>query len=110
MNAKGGNPTVFVPIRTLYRLPKVISEMVGQTCRFAATTRRSSPTFSEIFAPGGGTGVPPVCFWSATAPTFAAIHGRDPCHYFLVAASPLSPFVVSKPSLHRAGFSRFIEN
>jgi len=39
-----------------------------------------------------------------------ARHGRDPCHYFLVAASPLSPFVVSKPSLHRAGFSRFIEN
>src|SRR2546422_4474857 len=32
----------------LYRLPKVISEMVGQTCRFAATTRRSSPTISEI--------------------------------------------------------------
>jgi len=23
--------------------------MVGQTCRFAATTRRSSPTFSEIY-------------------------------------------------------------
>src|SRR5438552_4221036 len=34
--------------RCLYRLPKVISEMVGQTCRFAATTRRSSPTISEI--------------------------------------------------------------
>src|SRR5439155_6405501 len=32
----------------LYRLPKVISEMVGQTCRFAATIRRSSPTISEI--------------------------------------------------------------
>src|SRR5436305_5256989 len=32
----------------LYRLPKEISEMVGQTCRFAATTRRSSPTISEI--------------------------------------------------------------
>src|SRR5207302_3277078 len=32
----------------IYRLPKVISEMVGQTCRFAATTRRSSPTISEI--------------------------------------------------------------
>src|SRR5256885_6310344 len=32
----------------LYRLPKVISEMVGQPCRFAATTRRSSPTISEI--------------------------------------------------------------
>src|SRR5205823_11048336 len=28
---------------------KKISEMVGQTCRFAATTRRSSPTISEIF-------------------------------------------------------------
>src|SRR5438067_9251154 len=120
-------PAFFCPAEALlYRLPKVISEMVGQTCRFAATTRRSSPTFrkfilaialcpgvsqlAQIFAPGGGTGVPPVCFWSATAPTFAAIHGRDPCHYFLVAASPLSPFVVSKPSLHRAGFSRFIEN
>jgi len=23
---------------------------VGQTCRFAATTRRSSPTFSEIYS------------------------------------------------------------
>ncbi len=29
-------------------LPKIISEMVGQTCRFAATTRRSSPTISEM--------------------------------------------------------------
>src|SRR5256885_16624771 len=36
-----------MPLR-LYRLPKVISEMVGQTCRFAATTRRSSPIISEI--------------------------------------------------------------
>src|SRR5439155_959183 len=35
-------------IGELYRLPKVISEMVGQPCRFAATTRRSSPTISEI--------------------------------------------------------------
>src|SRR5437016_1569712 len=34
--------------RQLYRLPKEISEMVGQTCRFAATTCRSSPTISEI--------------------------------------------------------------
>src|SRR5438093_271900 len=46
--------------RVLYRLPKVISEMVGQTCRFAATTRRSSPTISEISFGNhtSGTGVP----------------------------------------------------
>jgi len=31
----------------------------------------------QIFAPGSGTGFPPVCFWSATVSTFAAIHGRD---------------------------------
>src|SRR5207247_742302 len=36
-------------LAVLYRLPKVISGMVGQTCRFAATTRRSSPTFSEVY-------------------------------------------------------------
>jgi len=32
---------------------------------------------AQIFAPASGTGVPPVCFWSATAPTFAAIHGGE---------------------------------
>src|SRR5437867_4934597 len=42
-------PAFFCPAEALlYRLPKVISEMVGQTCRFAATTRRSSSTISEI--------------------------------------------------------------
>jgi len=29
-------------------LPKVISEKVGQTCRFATAPGRTSPTFSEI--------------------------------------------------------------
>gem|GEM_PF-2179483 len=29
-------------------LPKVISEMVGQTCRFAAAPSRAPPTISEM--------------------------------------------------------------
>ena len=32
----------------LDRLPKVISEMVGQTCRFAAAPGRTPPTISEM--------------------------------------------------------------
>jgi len=55
---------------------------------------------AQIFAPASGTGVPPVCFWSARAPTFAAIHGgRDgPCHYFLVAASARWAAALRAPS------------
>ena len=48
INPKEGRVSPSAPPPALYRLPKVISEMVRQTYRFAATTRRSSPTISEI--------------------------------------------------------------
>jgi hypothetical protein len=36
------------PTDPLEWLPKVISEMVGQTCRFAAAPGRAPPTISEM--------------------------------------------------------------
>ena len=43
-----GNSADCTPCAGLDWLPKVISEMVGQTCRFAAAPSRAPPTISEM--------------------------------------------------------------
>ena len=88
---RDANPTLFVPIRTTYAqefrsLRKFSRRVVARASR-PCVSGLPQPQLSLPYT--GETPVP-------------LLFG---CHF-----AALSPFVVSKPALHEAGFSRFIEN
>src|SRR5579864_1040077 len=49
MRSVHGEKRAAIPVLGIEYLPKIISEMVGQTCRFASIPRRESPPFRNLF-------------------------------------------------------------